>query len=197
MRSRLVVLLGLLCVLLAWVIYEEIAGIRAIKVTEAGGVAAAGAPATIPSEATFAIPDRQSLAVILKRPLFTQTRRPSSIANDGAPAGSPNFTLSGVMISGGERSALIRSGDTGILQQLKPGENVAGWTLVEIETDRVIVRRDATETEILLDYTAPAPPGHTETRQRGTNTGPDAEQDESQINRSGDPEAQPEGAPAN
>jgi type II secretory pathway component PulC len=199
MRSRLVVLLALLCALLAWVIYEEIAGIRAIKVTEAGGVtAAAGAPAPIASEAAFAMPDRQSLAVILERPLFTQTRRPSSIPNDGAPAASPDFTLSGVMISGGERSALIRSDDTGTVQQLKRGESIAGWTLVEIATDRVIVRRDATETEILLDYTAPAPPGlRTETPQQGTDTMPDAEQDEQQINGSGDPEVQPEGAPAN
>lgn len=195
-KSRLAVLLGLLCVLLAWVIYEESEGIPAIKATEAGGVATApGVPAPVPSEAAFAVPDRQSLGVILERPLFTQTRRPSSVASSGAPAGSADFTLSGVLISGGERSALIRSGDTGTVRQLKRGENIAGWTLVEIATDRVIVRRDAIETEIFLDYSAPAPPGAR--TQRGTNTTPDAEQDEHQINRTGDPEAQPEGAPAN
>lgn len=199
MKSRLVVLLGLLCVLLAWVIYEEISGIPAIRATEAGGVAMPGAPAPVPSEATFAMPDRQSLAVILERPLFTQTRRPSRVASGGALAGSADFTLSGVLISGDERSALIRAGSTGTVHQLKHGENIAGWTLVEIAADRVIVRRDAIETEIFLDYTASAPPGpRTETRKQGTSTTPtDAKLDEHQINRSSDPEAQSEGAPAN
>jgi type II secretory pathway component PulC len=197
-KSRLVVLLGLVCVLLAWVIYEEIAGIPAIKATEAGGIATPGAPVPIPSEATFAMSDRQSFAVILERPLFTQTRRPSSVASEDAPAGSADFTLAGILISGNERSALIRTGSTGTLQQLKRGENIAGWTLVEIAADRAIVRRDAIETEILLDYAAPAPPGpRTETRKQGTAEKPaHAKQDEPQVNRSGDPEAQPDEAPA-
>ena len=198
-KSRLVVLLGLLCVLLAWVIYEEISGIPAIRATEAGGIATPGVPAPVSSEAMFAMPDKQSLAVILERPLFTQTRRPSRVASERAPAGSADFTLSGVLISGEERSALIRASNSEIVQQLKRGENIGGWTLVEIAADRVIVRRDTIETEIFLDYTAPALPGsRTETPKQGTDTTPAvAKGDEHQINGSGDPEAQPDGVSAN
>lgn len=197
-KSRLVVLLGLVCLVLAWVIYEEIAGAPVIKATEAGAVAAPGAEASGPSEAAFAMPDRQWLAVIRERPLFTQTRRPSSVASDDALAGSADFTLSGILISAGERSALVRAGDTQTVQQLKEGENIAGWTLVEIGPDRIVVRRDSIETEILLDYTAPVPAGsRTEAPKQGTSTGPaDAKQDEHQINGLDDPEAQPDGVPA-
>lgn len=197
-KSRLVVLLGLICLLLAWVIYEEIAGAPVIKATEAGGVATPGAEASRFSEAAFAMPDRQSLAVIRERPLFAQTRRPSSVASGGALAGSADFTLSGILIFAGERSALIQAGDSQTVKPFKQGENIAGWTLVEIAADRIIVQRDTIETEILLDYTAPAPGGsRIETHQQGTSTRPaDGKQDEHQINRSRDPEVRPDEVPA-
>jgi type II secretory pathway component PulC len=191
-------LLGLASILLAWVIYQESAEIPAIQAAERGDPAALGTPAPTAPEATFSMPDRESLAVILERPLFSQTRRPSGVASDDARAGSIDFTLAGVVISGSERSALIRPGNAKIVQQLKQGETIAGWTLVEITADRVVVRRDAIETEIFLDYTAPVPPGpRTETRKQGAEPAvPDTKQDELQMNRTGDPEAEPDGAPA-
>jgi type II secretory pathway component PulC len=159
-RSGGVVLLGLICLLLAWVIYEQVAEIPAIKAMKPSEAAGAGDAATRPAEATsVSMPDRQSLAVILERPLFTQTRRPIGVASNGPQGVSVDFSLSGVVISGGARSALIRSGSDGAVQQVKVGETLGGWTLVEVAADRVVVRRDAVEAEVFLDYAAPAPAG--------------------------------------
>lgn len=159
-RSGFVVLLGLICLLLAWVIYEQVAEIPAIKAMKPSDSAGAGDAATRPAEATsVSVPDRQSLAVILERPLFTQTRRPIGVASNGPQGVSVDFSLSGVVISGGARSALIRSGSDGAVQQVKVGETLGGWTLVEVAADRVVVRRDAVEAEVFLDYAAPAPAG--------------------------------------
>jgi hypothetical protein len=158
-KSGLVVLLGLVCLLLAWVIYEQVAQNPTINAMKPGDAAQAGAAAIQRSEAaTFSVPDRESLAVILERPLFTQTRRPSGIAAGGAQGMAVDFSLSGVVISGGVRSALIRSGPNGIVRQLKVGETIGGWTLVQVAADRVVVRRDTVEAEVFLDYAAPAPP---------------------------------------
>jgi hypothetical protein len=198
-RSRLVVLLALVCILLAWVIYQETAESPMVQATEpSGDLAAPGAPAPTASEASFSMPDRESLAVILERPLFTQTRRPSSIAGGDPLAGSVDLTLSGVVISGGERSALLRRGNAEIVERVEQGEDIAGWTLVEIAADRVIVRRDAIETEIFLDYTAPAPAGpRTEQRKQGAEPAAAAKKEEQQVNDPADPEAETDEAPAN
>lgn len=195
-RSRLVVLLGLVCLLLAWVIYEQVAQNPTIKAMKPSDVAEAGAAAIQRSEAaTFSVPDRQSLAVILERPLFTQTRRPSGIAAGGAQGMAVDFSLSGVVISGSVRSALIRSGTNGIVQQLKVGETIGGWTLVEVAADRVVVRRDAVETEVFLDYAAPAPPvRRTEVpNDRPKDLSAESNEDERQMNEAG--EAKSDGTP--
>ena len=35
---------------------------------------------------------------------------------------------------------------------------MSGWTVARIEADRILVRYGATERELLLDFSAPAPP---------------------------------------
>ena len=179
-------LLGLACLLLGWVIYEQVSENPTINAMKPGDAAQAGGAATAPAEGTsFSVPDKQSLGVILERPLFTQTRRPIGAASNGAQGMTVDFSLSGVVISGGARSALIRSGTDGNVQQLKIGETIGGWTLVQVAADRVVVRRDMVEAEVFLDYAAPAPPGvRTEVPQ---NTPKDVNKEgESQMNDAGE-----------
>jgi type II secretory pathway component PulC len=153
-------LLGVACLMLASVIYEQVAENRTIKSMKSSDVAEVGGAAARPTEvASFSVPDRQSLAVVLERPLFTETRRPSGVAGNGTQGMTVDFSLSGVVIAGGARSALVRSSNDGSLQQLKVGETIGGWTLVQVAADRVVVRRDTVEAEVFLDYAAPAPPG--------------------------------------
>ena len=114
-------------------------------------------------------------------------------------ATSIDFTLSGIVISGDQRSALIRPTDAGAVQQWRIGEEIAGWTLVEVAADRVIVRRDTTEAEVFLDYAAPAPPvPRTEIPANARKAAPaDGKVDERQMNGTGNPETEPNAEPEN
>ena len=145
-----------LCVLLGWTIQREI---KALPSTQAAAPAAAAAadPVAPAAPASFAVPNRGSLAVIVERPVFSESRRPS--ATDEGPAPALNFTLVGVVISDRERSAIIQSLHGGAVQRLAEGEDVGGWIVVDIAPDHIVVRHDTTEAEMSLDYSAPAPPG--------------------------------------
>jgi type II secretory pathway component PulC len=184
-------LLGLACLLLAWVIYEQVAENPTIDALKPGAAEVGDAAARPTEAASVSMPDRQSLAVILERPLFTQTRRPIGVPSNGPQGTTIDFSLSGVVISGGARSALIRSGSDGNVQQLRVGETIGGWTLVQVAADRVVVRRDTVEAEVFLDYAAPAPAGlRTEvpknTPKEVTNEGEATNEGESQMNSAGE-----------
>ena len=188
------------CLLLAWVIYEELTELPKSEALETGDTAAPGELAPTASAASLSMPDRATLEVVLQRPVFSQSRRPGSHAQGGAQTTGIDFTLSGVVISGDERSALIRPATGGTVQQLRIGENVGSWTLIEVAADRVIVRRDTTEAEVFLDYAAPAPKGlRTEIPKKASKTAPtdgkkDEQKDEQQVSETGstETEANPE-----
>lgn len=157
-RTRAVFgLLGTAFVALIWVIYAEINGLLMKDDFEPSDAVLPDLPAPASSPPFFSVPDRASLAVILERPVFSETRRPSG--DTGRMRGTrADFALTGVVISASERSALVQPGDGGIIQRLKVGDDVGGWILEEIGLDRIKVRRGADEAEMLIDYAAPAPP---------------------------------------
>src|SRR5689334_15807722 len=96
------------CLLLAWVVYEELTELPKSEALEASDTAAAGELTPTATAASLSMPDRATLEVVLQRPVFSQSRRPSVHAQGGAQTTGIDFTLSGVVISGDERSALIR-----------------------------------------------------------------------------------------
>ena len=187
------------CLLLAWVIYEDLTELPKSEALDMADTTAPGELTPAAAAASLSMPDRATLEVVLQRPVFSQSRRPSGHAQEGAATGI-DFTLSGVVISGNERSALIRPATGGVVQQLRIGENVGSWTLVEVAADRVIVRRDATEAEVFLDYAAPAPKGlRTEIPKKASKAAPtdgkkDEQKDEQQVSETGstETEANPE-----
>jgi hypothetical protein len=151
---------------LVLVIYAEISILLTSDGLESDDAAPRNLSAPISSPPLFAMPDRASLAVILERPVFSETRRPSEDPA-GAQATATDFTLAGVVISPSERSALVKPGNSGMIQRVREGDDIGGWMLVEIALDRIKVRRGAIETEMLIDYAAPAPPGpRTESRKQ-------------------------------
>lgn len=198
-KAALTSLMGLTCLALAWTIYEA-SGLSTgsdLAVTDA---TASTQVTPLPPKPDFAMPDKNSLVVILERPVFSQTRRPPArIVAGSVPPKSVDFTLAGVLISGSERSALLRAGNGGLAQQLKVGEVIAGWTLVEVAADRVIVRRDAVETEIFLDYASAATPvaGPDDHRGRSDPAPAQWQPDDDQTDAGGDLQAVPDDAPAN
>ena len=139
------------CVLLGWTIQHEMTALPSTR-----AAAPAADPIAPAAPASFAVPDRDSLAVIVERPVFSESRRPGEAVE--GPALALDFTLVGVVISGRERSALVQSPHGGAVQRLAEGEEVSGWIVVDIAPDHIVVRHDATEAEMPLDYNAPAPP---------------------------------------
>ena len=143
------------CVLLGWAIQREI---KAMPSTQAAAPTAAPAadPIAPAASASVEVPDRDSLAVIVERPVFSESRRPSS--SDEGPILTLDHTLVGVVISDRDRSAIVQPSHGGAVQRLAEGEEVGGWTVINIAPDHIVVRHDTTEAKMPLDYDAPAPP---------------------------------------
>ena len=143
------------CVLLGWTIQREIAALLSTQAAAPAAVPVAN-PVAPAAPASLVVPDRDSLAVIVERPVFSESRRP--VASVEGPALTLDFTLVGVVISDRERSAIVQSPHGGTVWRLAEGEEVGGWTIVDIAPDHIVVRHDTTEAEMPLDYSAPAPP---------------------------------------
>ena len=191
--TMLVWLLGVAFIALVCVIYAEVSAPFTDDALKSGDAAPADLPAPVSSPPLFAMPDRESLAVILERPVFSETRRPSRDLA-GAKATPADFTLAGVVISAGARSALIQPLHGNVLRSLKEGDDIDGWMLVEIARDRIKIRRGAVEAEMLIDYAAPAPLiPRTESRKQKPAVNPAVQKPAKQIpNEPGDAEVEPE-----
>jgi type II secretory pathway component PulC len=178
---------------LVLVIYAEISILLTNDSLESEDAAPRNLSAPTSSPPLFAMPDRASLAVILERPVFSETRRPSE-EPAGAQAPATDFTLAGVVISASERSALVKPGNGGMIQRLKEGDDIGGWMLEEIALDRIKIRRGAVEAEMLIDYAAPAPLiPRTESRKQKPAVKPAVQKPAKQIpNGPGDAEVEPE-----
>ena len=109
-----------------------------------------GARAAMPSRATF--------TAIVERPLFSPSRRPpvEGVAVESIP--TLDVSLFGIVISTGEPSAIVKPGSGGDPVRVTEGETMSGWTVARIEADRILVQHGAAERELLLDFSAPAPP---------------------------------------
>jgi hypothetical protein len=94
----------------------------------------------------FVMLPMSAFAPVLARPLFSQTRRP------GAQAGplplSASFKLIAIVISGGDRHALLGSGQPLKVVRVAEGEEIGGWTVEMIRPNAVVVRRAELREEV-------------------------------------------------
>lgn len=108
----------------------------------------------------------------LVRPLFVQGRRqePDPTETDGladqAPAAPeappPSMKLTAIIVNDQERSALLLPAGEQQSARVAPGETVAGWEVVEIRDDAVVIRaRGREQTLTLREF---GPPGAVPTR---------------------------------
>jgi hypothetical protein len=178
--ALLPLLLTALCAGLGWKVYDDW---RAASADTAAGPAEAEAPAaaseTPPAAAdlALALPPPERFAVVVERPLFSPTRRPTppqaEVAQgevapeepppepeapaEAEPAPVVDFTLTGVVTAGGERIALVERHEDGRTVQVTEGGEVNGWFAVLIDPDRAVFRNGAAEEELLLKYATPVP----------------------------------------
>jgi len=136
----------LTCLALTWLIYEQL--------TMAPNSEAFARPSTqrtidlpdLPLELQFAMPAIETYQAVLERPLFSPNRRPPPTAI--AALKGFNFTLMGVLIDKNLGLALLRRQGDGKDVRMRVGEEIEGWTLLEVALDFIVVERDGQE-EIL------------------------------------------------
>jgi hypothetical protein len=110
--------------------------------------------------------EKEEYAVVTERPLFLPGRRPPV---EEPPEEAPpepeqisdlaRLDLNAVLITPAESSAWVRDPSNKELVKLRLGDDLAGWTVKEILTDRLLLERQGeTDTLILRDYKNMPPP---------------------------------------
>ena len=156
-RTRALFYLLVLCIGLASIVYWQVENPPSFP----SGIAATDGPAgpdpTGALQAEFTFPPLAEFSEIVSRPLFSPSRRPPEETDDSdtdaAPPPSPSrFILAGVIISAEERMVLLRRVNSTDLIRALLGQEIDGWYVVLIESDRVTLRRgDTVEIVTLQD----------------------------------------------
>jgi len=161
-RALLPLALAGACAALSARVYEEWKKLHEpFELPQAAGEAPADLGAA-PGGVALNFPAVDSLASIAERPLFSPTRRPAENAPT-APVVTETteplteFTLTGAVVSDGQRYVLLRPADGGQDISVAEGSAIQGWTVVGIEVDRAVFRRGETETTLVLHPSAVPP----------------------------------------
>lgn len=115
----------------------------------------------------FQLPPPVDFQEINERPLFVDARRLPQLEGDGtlepepAPKSSTfpkHLGLTAVLVTEGEPSALILDSKEKKTLNLKMGDELAGWKIVSIQPDRLVVSQGESRQEMLLRIFDPTPP---------------------------------------
>ena len=102
--------------------------------------------------------DETGIQAILKRPLFSPSRRPpaeQTLTEAALP--TPDFALFGVAITAGRPVALVKRGGGTEYERVSEGGQIGDWTVGQIKTDRISVHQDGVQAELRLAFETPAP----------------------------------------
>lgn len=115
---------------------------------------ASGPAATpAPQDARPAAPEMADYAIVVERPLFFAERTPYVALEPDPPPNQPGpqtapmpgasvpFTLSAIVISAGQRLAVIHYGRDNKQQRIALGQSIDGWAFAAIEPRSVLVRK--------------------------------------------------------
>lgn len=175
-------LLVVICAALGYAVYLERQDVPVLdRIVFGGGEivparsppAVEGEPATRPAgrPAELELPPLADFLEISARTLFNSTRRPIEVLPIPQPVVviSPSrFALIGILISDGERMALIRRGGTGDYLRVNVGQQIDGWQVENILPNRIIIRKGGTKEELVLkDRPEPAPKAKRRRRKPG------------------------------
>ena len=141
------VLLLLVCTALAWVIYRQVAVAPSLKAAANGSNVAATTVPELPPELQYSMRPVEDFQVILERPIFSPSRRPPPVESVESPPPDSDvtFTLKGILVDDDVRIALFRSKRNKKAVRLRQGDELEGWTLVQIEADHVTLARGGIE----------------------------------------------------
>jgi general secretion pathway protein N len=113
--------------------------------------------------------DKDEYAAVKERPLFRPDRRPQTNEPEDtvappveAPGELNGMDLTGILISPTLSTAWVKDPAQPLPVRLRRGETLVGWTVQDIEPDRLVLERQGkTDTLILRDFNKPgasAPP---------------------------------------
>lgn len=103
-------------------------------------------------------PSPEAFADIDTRPMFSPDRRAiASIPSGDASLAPPDVILVGVIVSGRDSLAMLRTPSSPLANAYRVGAAISGWQLSEIAPDRVVLTSAAGRNEIRLDANK-APP---------------------------------------
>ena len=110
----------------------------------------------------FELPPAENFAEMIDRPVFTRSRRSPTAEEKAAVAGKAGkgpdeappaqLSLSGVLLIGNKRVALVRLDSDPKVMHLSEGQEAGGWQVERIRPDRITVRRGETASEVVLDF---------------------------------------------
>lgn len=124
-------------------------------------------PAENPLESLPPIGGKDDFLIVTERPLFLRDRRPpnkESVEDEAAAEAEPpsdltRMDLNAVLITPSKSSAWIWDPAKKELVRLRPGDELAGWAVQEILSDRVVLERQGEkDTLVLRDYKNMPPP---------------------------------------
>jgi hypothetical protein len=110
---------------------------------------------------------RDAYAAVIERPLFRPERKPPDPDENEPEQPEPEpevattldgMDLSAVVITGGVTSAWVKPPGSGDLIRLRLGDDLEGWSVKEIQPDRLVLERQGERDELPLRDFAAAPP---------------------------------------
>jgi len=142
-----------------------------------------------PLAALTPLPDKEDYAVVIERPLFMADRRPPSEEEENEPEALPEplsdlaaIDLNAVLITPTLSMAWVRDPTSKTPVRKRVGDDLEGWSIMEILSDRILLERQGEkDTLILRDYenmpppAPPPPPRRTAARRQGEQLPQEAE----------------------
>ncbi len=113
----------------------------------------------------FSLPPLRSFDSILKRPIFSPSRRATQGSSSVVASQELGMTLTGIITSASVKFVILAPQEGGESVRLREGEDYRGWTLTEVEQHKVVFRRGSKEEQLELIYDEP-PPQTKKTRKR-------------------------------
>lgn len=141
-----------------------------------GGAQAPGAVLNqeVPIASSYTMPAANNFLEIVARPLFTSNRKPTAQQELTIETMSSelDIRLIGVIVSAGIPIAIVAPRGSKSFARLTLGDRFQGWTVAQIEPQRVTFRRDKAVEWIELNYDLPPrrPKEKTRNAQTGANT---------------------------
>ena len=154
-RGRAPFYLLVLCIGLASIVYWQVEYPPSFPSDVAGADRPAEPEPTRAPQVESNFPPLSAFSEIVARPLFSPARRPPTEtedfnADEVSPPKPSNFILAGVVISSEGQLALLRRMNTTEVVRALLGQEIDGWRVERIESDRVTLRQGDTVEVITL-----------------------------------------------